>query len=156
MIHSVELFHDYLDQGIIKLSKKVTEPTTLQDPCNVVRSGGLAAKNRHVAEMLSEDFRPMDNQGNYNYCCGGGGGAIPMGGEMRKQRMKCGKIKAEQIRATGAKIVLVPCHNCIDQIRDLNKEYDLGIKAVHFKEVIAHNMIIPEHMIPKEEGEEEA
>ena len=78
-----------------------------------------------------------------------------MGGEMRAHRMKCGKIKAEQIRATGAKIVLVPCHNCIDQIRDLNKEYDLGIKAVHFKEVIAHNMIIPDHMIPKEEGEEE-
>jgi len=147
----VELFHDYLASGRIKLAQKIKEPTTLQDPCNVIRSGGLAEKNRRLAEMVSEDFRPMSEQGNYNYCCGGGGGAIPMGGEMRKHRMKCGKVKAEQIRATGAKIVLVPCHNCIDQIRDLGKEYDLGIKAVHFKEVIAHNMIVPEHMIPKEE-----
>jgi len=72
---------------------------------------------------------------------------------MRKDRLKSGAVKAEQIRATGAKIVFVPCHNCIDQVRDLSKEYDLGIKAVHFKEIIAENMEIPEEMIPKEEDE---
>lgn len=155
VIHAVEIYHDYLANGTIKLAHKIKEPTTVQDPCNQVRSGGLSEKLRRLAEMVSEDFRPMDLQGNYNYCCGGGGGAIPMGGEMRPHRMKSGKIKAEQIRATGAKIVLVPCHNCIDQIRDLNKEYNLGIKAVHFKEVIAHNMIVPEHMLPKEEDAEE-
>ena len=76
-----------------------------------------------------------------------------MGAEMRKDRLKSGAVKAEQIRETGAKIVFVPCHNCIDQVRDLSKEYDLGIKAVHFKEVIAENMEIPEEMIPKEEDE---
>ncbi|CAM2060973.1 hypothetical protein DSUL_60084 [Desulfovibrionales bacterium] len=97
--------------------------------------------------MLSEDFRPMEYQGNLNYCCGGGGGAIPMGGEMRAHRLKCGKIKADQIRATGAQLVFVPCHNCIDQIRDLNKEYNLNIKAVHYKEVLAHNMVVPKHML---------
>lgn len=145
----MELYHDYLASGRIKLKEKVKVPTTLQDPCNVIRSGGLAEKNQKLAEMLSEDFRPMEYQGNYNYCCGGGGGAIPMGPEMRPYRVKCGKVKADQIRATGAKLVFVPCHNCIDAIRDLNKVYDLGIKAVHFKEVIAHNMIIPDHMLPK-------
>ena len=97
---------------------------------------------------------PMKYQGNYNYCCSGGGGAMPMGGEMRKHRLKAGKVKADQIRETGAKIVFVPCHNCIDQIRDLSKEYDLGIKAVHFKEVITELMEIPEEMIPKEDEEE--
>ena len=107
-----------------------------------MRNGGLAEKNHALAEMLSKDFRPMKYQGNYNYCCGGG--AMPMGGEMKKFRIKCGGIKAEQIRETGAKIVFVPCHNCIDQIRDLNKEYDLGIRTVHFKEIICELMEIPE------------
>ena len=78
-----------------------------------------------------------------------------MGPEMRPYRVKCGKVKAEQIRATGARLVFVPCHNCIDAIRDLNKEYDLGIKAVHFKEVIAHNMVIPEHMLPGADQDKE-
>jgi Fe-S oxidoreductase len=85
----------------------------------------------------------MSLQGNYNYCCSGGGGVIAMGGETRKQRMQAGKVKADQIKATGAEIVLTGCHNCIDQIRDLNKEYQLGIKALHFKEVIAEHMEIP-------------
>ena len=70
---------------------------------------------------------------------------------MRKHRLKGGEIKAQQIRETGAKIVFVPCHNCIDQIRDLSKEYDLGIKAIHFKEAITEHMVIPEHMIPKDD-----
>ena len=74
-----------------------------------------------------------------------------MGGEMKKHRLKGGKMKADQIRETGAKIVFVPCHNCIDQIRDLSKEYDLGIKAIHFKEAISEHMVIPEEMIPKDE-----
>ncbi|MBF0496892.1 MAG: (Fe-S)-binding protein [Deltaproteobacteria bacterium] len=155
VVHSVELFHDYIRDGRIKLRHKVKEPTTVQDPCNVVRNGGLAEKNRRLAEMLSEDFRPMKLQGNYSYCCGGGGGAMPMGGEMKKYRLKSGKIKAEQIRETGAKIIFVPCHNCIDQIRDLDKEYNLGVKAIHFKEAIAELMVIPEHMKPKEQAEDD-
>lgn len=149
----MELFHDYVAEGRLKLKHKIKEPTTVQDPCNVIRSGGLAYKNRHLAEMISEDFRPMSFQGNYNLCCCGGGGALPMGGEMRAHRMKGGKPKADQIKATGAKIVLVPCHNCIDQIRDLNKEYNLGIKAVHYKEVLCELMEVPPEMLPKEEGE---
>jgi Fe-S oxidoreductase len=155
VIHSVELFHNYLRDGRIKLKEKIKVPTTVQDPCNLVRNGGLAEKNRRLAEMISEDFRPMRLQGNYNYCCAGGGGAIPMGGEMKKHRMAAGRAKAEQIKETGAKLVFVPCHNCIDQIRDLIKEYKIDAKAVHFKEVIAEHMVIPEEMLPKEEEAEE-
>jgi Fe-S oxidoreductase len=153
VIHSIELFHDYIRDGRIKLRAKIKEPTTVQDPCNVVRSGGLGEKNKRLAEVLSEDFRPMKYQGNSNYCCGGGGGAMPMGGEMRKHRLRSGKIKAGQIRDTGAKVVFVPCHNCIDQIRDLSKEYDLGIKAIHFKEAICELMEIPAELLPLEENE---
>jgi Fe-S oxidoreductase len=151
VVHAVELYHDYIRDGRIKLKEKIKVPTTVQDPCNVVRSGGLAEKNRRLAEMLSEDFRPMKYQGNYNYCCGGGGGAMPMGGEMTPHRRKCGKIKAEQIKETGAEIVFVPCHNCIDQIRDLGKQYELGIKAMHFKDAISELMEIPPEMIPQDE-----
>ena len=46
-------------EGRLKLKHKIKEPTTVQDPCNVIRSGGLAYKNRHLAEMISEDFRPI-------------------------------------------------------------------------------------------------
>jgi hypothetical protein len=48
------------------------------------------------------------------------------------------------VRATGAKIVITPCHNCFDQVSDLNEQYDLGVKVRSFKEIILQCMVVPE------------
>jgi hypothetical protein len=58
--------------------------------------------------------------------------------------MISGRIKAEQIRATGARIVIAPCHNCFDQIKDLNAEYHLDVKVMTFKDILCEMMVIPE------------
>jgi hypothetical protein len=75
-----------------------------------------------------------------------------MGSDYKPQRMASGRIKAEQIRATGAKIVIAPCHNCFDQVKDLNKEYELDVKVVSFKEIICELMIIPDKFKPAQES----
>jgi Fe-S oxidoreductase len=75
-----------------------------------------------------------------------------MGPEFKKRRMASGKVKANQIKETGATIIVVPCHNCFDQIRDLSNEYDLGVKVVHFKTLMAPMMLLPDEMKPKEEA----
>jgi hypothetical protein len=77
-----------------------------------------------------------------------------MGPPFKKRRIESGKVKADQIRATGAQLVIVPCHNCFDQIKDLNKEYELGVHVKQFKEIITEIMIIPEEFQPKEEADE--
>jgi Fe-S oxidoreductase len=61
--------------------------------------------------------------------------------------MASGRVKTEQIKATGAKIVIAPCHNCFDQIHDLGEEYDLSIKVLSLKEIIVEAMIVPDHML---------
>ena len=153
VIHSVQLFYEYLRDGRIKIdpAKKLNVPVTYQDPCNITRSGGLLKEGRYIVQQLANDFRDMTPNREYNHCCGGGGGYIPMGPPFKKRRMASGKVKADQIRATGAKIVIAPCHNCFDQIRDLNTEYNLDIKVKSFKEVISETMLIPDHMKPKKE-----
>ena len=156
--HSVQLFWEYIVRdGRIKIdpAKKIKEPITLQDPCNQSRNGGLWVMLRELTNALCEDFRDMDPNRHYNHCCGGGGGFIPMGSEFKRRRMKSGKVKADQIKATGAKKIIVPCHNCFDQIRDLNQEYELGLDVISFKDIIVESMIMPEKFIPKEEPEEE-
>ena len=55
------------------------------------------------------------------------------------------------IRATGAEIVITPCHNCFDQINDLSEQYDLGVKALALKEILVEAMMVPEHMKLEEE-----
>jgi Fe-S oxidoreductase len=152
VVHSVQLFYEYLRDGRIKIdpTKKVTEPVTYQDPCNISRSGGLWEQARYMLNELCTDFRDMSPNREYNHCCGGGGGYIPMGPPFKQRRMESGKIKAEQIRATGAKMVVVPCHNCFDQIKDLSKEYDLGVKVVHFKTILAPMIQFPAHLKSEE------
>ena len=157
VVHSVSLFAEYVREGRLKLDKSVfaEERCTYQDPCNVSRNGGCGQDAREVIKYLCEDFVEMEPHGEYNYCCGGGGGAIPMAGPFRERRLRSGKVKAEQIRATGASICITPCHNCYDQIRDLNKEYELGIKVLSFKEMFEEALIIPEELKAKEEDEDE-
>ncbi len=145
--HAVQLFWEYIVRDrriVIDPARMVSEPVTLQDPCNQSRNGGLHQMLRELARALCTDFRDMNPNREYNHCCGGGGGFIPMGAEFKKRRMRSGRIKAEQIKATGAKLVITPCHNCFDQLNDLNKEYQLGVKIVSFKELITESMIIPE------------
>ena len=74
-----------------------------------------------------------------------------MGPPFKRRRMEAGKVKADQIKATGAKIVICPCHNCYDQVNDLNKEYNLGIKVKSFKEIFEEIMHIPEELKAQEE-----
>ena len=157
IVHSVRLFYEYLRDGRIKIDpdKVLTEPVTYQDPCNVSRNGGLWEEGRKIIEYLAKDFRDLSPNRDHNHCCGGGGGYIPMGPEFKKRRMLSGRVKADQIKATGAKIVITPCHNCFDQVNDLNKEYELGVKVLSFKEIITESMIIPEQFQPLDEEEEE-
>ncbi len=146
IIHMVRVMYEYLRDGKIKIdpSKKIKEPVTYQDPCNVSRNGGLWKEGRAIISYLAEDFRDMAPNSEYNHCCGGGGGIMPMGPDYKPGRMISGKVKADQIRETGAKIIFVPCHNCFDQINDLIEKYELDVEVVSFKEILRKIMIVPD------------
>jgi len=146
IVHSIELLYEIVRDGRIKIdpAKKLKEPVTYQDPCNVSRNGGLSEIGRKLTALLCEDYREMTPNRAYNHCCGGGGGILPMGPDYKPTRMANGRTKAEQIRATGAKVVIAPCHNCFDQVRDLGEEYDLDIHVTSFKELIVEMMILPD------------
>lgn len=150
IVHSVRLLYEYLRDGRIRIdpAKKLKEPVTYQDPCNISRNGGLWEEAREIIRFLADDFRDMAPGREYNHCCGGGGGLMPMGSDFKPGRMASGRVKAEQIKATGAKIVIAPCHNCFDQISDLGEKYELGIKVVSFKQMILKTMIVPDKFKP--------
>ena len=76
-----------------------------------------------------------------NYCCGGGGGQLSMS-EFNERRITSGKIKADQIKKTGAEIVATPCHNCIDQLMGLNNEYKLGVEIKTIGEIVADALVL--------------
>lgn len=132
----LELLEEYLDNGRIKVDpEKNAERVTLHDPCNLVRWGGVSEPQRHILKRSVKDFVEMTPNRHNNYCCGGGGGMLSMS-EYGDRRVASGKIKAEQIRATGAKIVATPCHNCADQLIDISKKYQLGVEIQAVVELV--------------------
>jgi Fe-S oxidoreductase len=91
---------------------------------------------RYVTRKLvgDENFVDMAPNRSNNYCCGGGGGFLQSG--MKDERRAYGKIKFDQIAATGADYCIAPCHNCHSQIHDLSEHYGGKFHVVHFWTII--------------------
>ncbi|MDR1793229.1 MAG: (Fe-S)-binding protein [Bacteroidales bacterium] len=142
VLAAVELLNQYIQSGKIKLDKsKNKELVTIHDPCQLVRNGGLMQQIRLAVSAAAENIVEMTPCGVDNFCCGGGGGQLAMG-QYNERRLAAGKIKAEQIRKTGAKIVVTPCHNCVDQITQLNQNYKLNIKIKTIAELVADAIVL--------------
>ena len=152
-IHYIEWLAEVLRTGKLKIdpAKRIKELVTVQDSCNYIRNQGLKNITREIISYIVEPgyFVEMAPNKEHNYCCGGGGGFNGIG-KFRKQRNKALITKRDQILKTGAKLVLAPCHNCWDAIRDLEEEFDIGIRWSFLKPVIVKMLDIPDHLKPTE------
>lgn len=152
-IHYVEWLAEALREGKLKVdpARRIKEPVTIQDSCNYVRNHGLKDATREILSYIVEPgyFIEMSPNREHNYCCGGGGGFNGIG-VFRAQRNKALITKRDQILNTGAKLVIAPCHNCWDAIRDLEEEYDIGIRWSFLKPLLLKMVEIPDHLKPEE------
>jgi Fe-S oxidoreductase len=137
VVSILELTWDAVRQGKIKLKKDVvTERVTYHDPCNIARSGWIIEQPRNILRSFVNDYVEMTPNGKNNYCCGGGGGLVSLD-EILDFRMEVsGKVKADQIKATGAQIVASPCANCKKQLRELVDHYDLPVQIVGVHDLV--------------------
>jgi Fe-S oxidoreductase len=151
MESSVITMINYIKEGKIKVDKTVHDDKsyTFHDSCNNARSCGLYEEPRELLNMVVSDFREMYPNRNENFCCTGGGGAMSMS-EYTPRRLKSAKIKADQLRATGAKVVVTSCHNCVDGLNDLIKHYKLDMEVTQLVDLVAEALIIPEKAKPTE------
>ncbi len=115
---------------------------TLHDPCQLVRMGGVIEEQREILIRAVRQFVEMTPNRKDNYCCGGGGGQLSMS-EYASRRKKAGRIKADQIARTKAQVVASPCHNCLDQLAELNKHYKLGVDVKSVLEIAAEALLPP-------------
>lgn len=138
----LEVVADYIRSDRLRLdASKNPKRYTLHDPCNLVRLGGVVEEQRYILRRAVRDLVEMTPNREKNYCCGGGGGQLAMT-DFARRRLEAGKIKADQIKATGAAVVAAPCHNCIDQLMELNKHYKLGVEIKTVCEIAADALVI--------------
>jgi len=139
---SVNTMLDYIKEGKIKVDKtKNSTPVTFHDSCNNARSCGLFEEPRELLNLVCSDFHEMYPNRTENYCCTGGGGAMSMS-EYTPRRLRSGKVKADQLAATGAKIVVTSCHNCVDGLGDVIKHYKLGMEVKQLVDLVADALVM--------------
>ncbi len=138
LITIIELYATWIRQGKLAVNsdwnKDLQVKFTIQDPCNIGRKSGsnkIVDDLRFVVKTVvgEENFIDTVPNRDNNYCCGGGGGALQAG--FPDQRRAYGKIKFDQITATGAAYVIAPCHNCHGQIEDIGEHYGGHYHVVH-------------------------
>ncbi|MBW2089924.1 MAG: (Fe-S)-binding protein [Deltaproteobacteria bacterium] len=134
----VRYYAKWVREGKLKVNsdwnKDLKIRFTVQDPCMQVRKSfgdPLAEDLRYVVKECvgAENFVEMFPNRSDNYCCGGGGGYLQSG--YNDARHQYGKLKFNQIMATGAEYVVTPCHNCHAQIHDLSEYYEGGYHVIH-------------------------
>lgn len=139
----VQVTADYIKQGRIKLDKEANpEPITYHDPCNISRICGLIEEPRLILSAVSKDFREMVPNRDKNYCCGGGGGVVLETASHDYRMEVTGKMKVDQIKQTGAKVVATTCANCKVQISHLIAYHNLDIQWVGLHDLVLNALVL--------------
>ncbi len=145
VVNIMEYSLKMLQEGRLKLRPDtIKDRVTYHDPCNIARSGWIVHQPRELLRAFCADYVDMKHWGSKNgICCGGGGGTVSID-EIRSYRTgPGGRVKAREIRETGAKYVVAPCANCKKQLREVCEDngldevevvglHDLLIQAIDF------------------------
>ena len=132
-----DLLIQYIKSGRIKLDKsKFRDVTaTYHDPCNYGRKAekmfghGFFDEPRWIMDQCLENWIDLYPSKMNQFCCGGGGGTLTTG--YNDERIFYGRKKMEQVRATGAQMLVVPCHSCHGQLNNIKEKY--GMKELKVK-----------------------
>ena len=137
--HISEFLADVISSGRLKV-RKVDDTVTFHDPCQVSRRGGATPAPRVVMEALGLDLREMTPAGDFNWCCGGGGGVVTIH-RADDLRYKVLELKMDQVEATGADTVLSTCSNCRQSFNDAQQHFNWDKKMESLLELVAENLV---------------
>ena len=139
VMHITEYIADALQSGKLAV-EKVDRSVTFHDPCQVSRRGGATEAPRVILDALGVDFRELPKGGDYNWCCGGGGGVVTIH-RADELRYKVFELKMEQVEATEADELLSSCSNCRQNFDDCQSHFDWQYKMESLLELVADNLV---------------
>ena len=143
-----DLLIDYIKQERIRLDKSRFDVlATYHDPCNYGRKAeklfghGYFDEPRWILSQCLDNWVDLYPTQQLQICCGGGGGTLTTG--YNDERIYYGRRKMEQIRATGASMVVVPCHSCHGQLQNIKSHYGFeGLQVKYLWELVADCLIM--------------
>ena len=142
-----DLLTEYIQQGRIRIDRtRFPQVATYHDPCNYGRKAqmkfghGFFEEPRWILSRCMERWVDLYPNRMNQTCCGGGGGTLTTG--YNDERIFYGRRKMEQIRATGAQMIVVPCHSCHGQLESIKEHYGMaGMEVKYLWELVADTLV---------------
>jgi Fe-S oxidoreductase len=145
IVQITELLAEGLGDGSIRVNKTpqakngAPQVATYHDACQLSRRGGATAAPRFIMEKLGVDLHEMEDSGDVNWCCGGGGG-VALIKRAQPLRDKAFEIKQRQVEATGAQTVFTSCSGCRQTLDHGGKAKVWNKEVASLLDLVADNL----------------
>jgi heterodisulfide reductase subunit D len=137
LFHSTQFLKKMIDAGKISFKEKKTK-VTYHDPCDLGRASGVYEAPREILQAIP-GVELVEMEGNRDQCkCCGGGGNLEMVRPDLSAAMAQAKI--EEIKATGADMVITACQQCVRTIQSNARRKKTPIVVMDIIEFVLKNM----------------
>jgi len=137
IFHSTQFIKRLIDEGKISFKEKTTK-VTYHDPCDLGRASGVYEAPREILRAIpGVELVEMEGNREQCKCCGGGGNL-----EMVRPDLSAAiaQAKIEEIKATGADMVITACQQCVRTIQANARRKKIPIVMMDIIEFVLKNM----------------
>lgn len=137
VMHTTQYLAQLIREGKIELNE-LDEVVTYHDPCDLGRNSGEYDAPREIIKSIpGVEFVEMQHHHQDALCCGGGGNLQSVAPEVAGQ---IAHLRLEEIKATGATIVVSACQQCETMLTTAVREAKSPIRVMDISQLILEAM----------------
>jgi len=135
--HSTQFIKKLIDEGRIRFNEKATK-VTYHDPCDLGRASGVYEPPREILRAIpGVELVEMEENREQCRCCGGGGDLEMVDPDLSAAMAQA---KIEEIKATGADMVVTACQQCVRTILSAARRKKIPIAVMDITEFVLKRM----------------
>jgi heterodisulfide reductase subunit D len=133
VMHTTEYLAALIRQGRLELNE-LDAVVTYHDPCDLGRNSGIYEAPREIIRSIpGVEFVEMKHHHQDALCCGGGGNLQSVDPELAAD---IARMRLEEIKATGADIVVSACQQCEQMLIAAVRDAKLPIRVMDISQLI--------------------
>ena len=133
LFHSTQLIETLIRDGAVRLGE-VNATVTYHDPCDLGRNGDVYDAPRKILESIPGlTLVELENNRALSVCCGGGGNLEIVDPGLTET---VAEKKIEEIKRTGAEIVVTSCQQCVRTIKGRARRQKVDLNVCEITELV--------------------
>lgn len=115
VVHITQLVNELIDNGKLKLERRVEGKVTFHDPCHLGRHNGLYEEPRRILKGIpGVELVEMERSRSEARCCGAGGGVKTAYPDLAQ---KISLLRVQDAERTGASNLVTSCPFCYQSLK---------------------------------------